>query len=231
MPPFPLLAALALALAGGVSAQRPGELRAFVQPPGEYSRPTLAWCDAPGAVLALSAPGGGGYGELLVWPRGGAVQRHPAWVGQRGGGVIPFAWREDGERPALGRVEGSAAAPNTLSPVRFVLANREHRCRSVPQAEFVGSTGARTVTLWHVGERITLRVEGPGGAAVQIPGGRVAWDDIGPEYTFRQGDSEYLLKFHPYTAFLQIRSRGVLREEVRFVAYSYRYRDPARAGP
>lgn len=226
MPPLPLLAAFALALAGGAVAQRPGEPRAFVQPPGEYSRPALAWCDAPGAVLALSAPAGGGYGELLVWPRGGAVQRHTAWVGRRAGGGIPFAWRAGGERPALGRVEGNATAPQ-----RFVLAGREYRCRSVRQAEFVGSTGARTVTLWHVGDRITLDLREPGGSAVQIPGGRVAWDDIGPEYTFRQGNTTYLLKFHPYTAFLQIRSRGTLREEARFVAYSYRYRDPARAGP
>jgi hypothetical protein len=106
------------------------------------------------------------------------------------------------------------------------------RCRYVPDAAFMGVTAKRTVIIWESGGKMTYATRNfDGTPGVYLTGGTRAQDDIGPEYTFNKAGYTYLIKFHPYTAFVQVKQGGRLLQTEPFLAYSISTPLPISAQP
>lgn len=235
------LALSALALA----APQRYEVRAFVNASGEVGgvRPAFAWCDAPDRVLAVTQPANdprttaqpvtlhrwlkrpqpeSDTGKLtapyLLGPSEGAA-----------GSVYTRLSFPDGSGANSNFYIRTSNVENIFDPAykmtrvnEFRTPEGSFRCRYQPQAVFMGATAKRTVIVWDNGRAATYATRNfDGTPGVYVTGGKVAQDDLGPEYTFQSGSHTYLVKFHPYAAFVRVQRGGRTLRTETFLAYSY----------
>lgn len=235
-----VLTALALAGAGLATPLR-FEMRSFVNPTGAVGgvRPAFAWCDAPDRVLAVTlparAPGNSAQPVTLYrWlkrPPAGMLAT-PARLGPSEGAAGSVFTRLS--FPGLSGPQAdfyirTSNVENVLDPAyrltrvnEFRTPEGSFRCRYQPQAAFMGATAKRTVIVWDNGRTATYATRNfDGTPGVSVTGGKVSYDDLGPEYTFRSGSSTYLVKYHPYAAFVLVQRGGCTLRTETFLAYSY----------
>ncbi|MFC4638285.1 hypothetical protein [Deinococcus hohokamensis] len=155
-----LLTSMALAAPAGA------EMRSYAVVAGK-TQGALAWCDAPGAVIALTTPQQG-RATLSVQDKGkgqlGPVHSFPATLGDPEPGAgqvyVPLSWK-NGAATVQGFLHTSNVE-NVNDPAyrmthvnEFRLSDVTHRCRYVPQAAFFGVTSKRTVIVWENGKTST----------------------------------------------------------------------------
>ncbi|WP_156103625.1 hypothetical protein [Deinococcus sp. YIM 77859] len=150
-----------------LAAPGQSEVRSYVNVGGKV-QPVFAWCDAPEAVIALTElqwPGPNEDGpprtQLLVWGKSRAgltdFSRFEATLGRthpnHEPGFLPLFWK-NGAATVQGHLrlkdgkDAQAMAPRTVQASEFQLSDVTYRCRSVPQAAFLGVTAKRTVIVW-----------------------------------------------------------------------------------
>ncbi|MBZ9716048.1 hypothetical protein [Deinococcus multiflagellatus] len=237
-----LLLSLLAALTVTASAQGPRfEMRSFVNIGGTM-RPAFAWCDAPGAVVALGPWSGaaGAAAPLVSWTKTraglGAPFRVDAVVGEAdtGAGQVhyPLRWR-NGAAWVPGDLHLSNVE-NVLDPAyrmtrvnAFTLSDVAHPCRYVPQAAFLGVTGKRTVIVWESGGQATYATRNFDGTPGVLVRGGVSPADLrlrSPQgftglYTWQApGGVTYHLNLRRNELTAQRGDRLLLREH--FLAYS-----------
>lgn len=155
----------ALACAVSLAAATGYEMKSYVTVNGR-TQESLAWCDAPGAVLALGdlfkyGPNEDGPArtDLYRWPKTraglGSLSRQPVTLGlaDAGAGQVYTPLRSAAGK-ALG-VLHTSNIENVQDPAyrmthinEFKLGTQGFRCRYVPQAAFMGVTARRTVIVW-----------------------------------------------------------------------------------
>lgn len=237
---------LALVLSGSaIAAPQRYEMRSYVNAGGKM-QPAFAWCDAPGRVLALrqfDTPAGPAQRnapqytvtELYEWPKTraglGKLRRSEVRIGWPDAGAgQTFHSLKATSGPRQGQsghlrtstVENEDPAYRMTRVNEFRLNGTSYRCRYQPQAVFMGSTAQRTVIVWDNGRAATYATRNfDGTPGVYVTGGKVSYDELGPEYTFRNGSYTYLVKYDPYAAFVLVQRGGRTLRTETFLAYSY----------
>lgn len=235
-----LLGTMALALSAlALAAPQRYEMQSYVRVGGEV-RPAFAWCDAPDRVLAVTRPATSELMTpqpvtLLQWPKQNPDQPYKAQYqlgpSEGAAGTVYTTLTPPGQTPSSTDTRNFVSISNVENVIdphyrmthvnEFRLDGQDHRCRYVPGAEFLGTTSRRTVIVWHSGDKVTYATRNfDGTPGVYVTGGKVAQDDIGPEYTFEADGYTYLLKFHPYAAFLLVQKDGKTLQTEEFLAYS-----------
>lgn len=237
----------ALALAGAALAAPPrSEMLSFMNVEGKVGavQPAFAWCDAPDRVLAVTQPANdprttaqpvtlhrwlkrpqpeSDAGKLtapyLLGPSEGAA-----------GSVFTRLSFPDGSGANTNFFIRTSNVDNVLDPAcrltrvnEFRTPEGSFRCRYQPQAVFMGATAKRTVIVWDNGRTATYATRNFDGApGVYVTGGKVSYDDLGPEYIFNGADGHsYRVNYHEYSAFVQTRRAGKTLRTEPFLAYSY----------
>lgn len=220
-----LLCALSFAQAAGY------EMKSYVALGGK-TQPAFAWCDASDRVFAVPQVAGPltqpQPARLLTWLKKGSVGPKVSSIqlgaGDGAAGSVFYPLGRNGDYLRLSNVENTNDPAYRLSRVSsFKVGGKEHPCRYVKDAVFIGVTNKRTVIIWDNGRAATYATRNfDGSAGVYVTGGKVNFDDLGREYTFAAPDDyTYLVLYHEYSAFLQVkRGEKVLLEEP-FVAYSF----------
>ncbi|WP_158680043.1 hypothetical protein [Deinococcus sp. NW-56] len=236
----------ALALAGAAFAASPRfEMRSFVNVEGRVGavQPAFAWCDAPDRVLAVTQPAHDPRTTaqpvtLHRWLKRPQMESDagkltaPFLLGPSEGAAGSIYTRlsfPDGSGTNANFFIRTSNVENVLDPAYRLSRVNEFRtpegsfpCRYQPQAVFMGATAKRTVIVWDNGRTATYATRNfDGTPGVYVTGGKVSADDIGPEYTFRNGSYTYLVKFHPYAAFVRVQRGGRTLRTETFLAYSY----------
>ncbi|WP_227978549.1 hypothetical protein [Deinococcus terrestris] len=233
------LALPALALA----APQRYEMRSFVNVNGTV-RPAFAWCDAPGRVLAVTRPAKGVQTTpqpvtLYRWlkrplPESDASRlTAPYLLGPSEGAAGSVYTRlslPDGSGAASNFFIRTSNVENVIDPAYRMTRVNEFRtpegsfsCRYQPQAVFMGATAKRTVIVWDNGRTATYATRNfDGTPGVYVTGGKVSYDELGPEYIFNGADGySYLVSYHDSSAFVQTRRAGKTLQTEPFLAYSY----------
>ncbi|THF71746.1 hypothetical protein E7T06_01975 [Deinococcus sp. Arct2-2] len=228
------LLALTLAASGSAAAQAAYRMDSYVTLNGK-TQPAFAWCDAPDRVLALTnpakAPASPQPVTLARWlkraPNKIQTGTYQLGPGEGAAGTIFVALNPAKQPDSDGNVRLSNVLNVNDPAYRMSAVNgfktpyEDVRCRYVPDAAFMGVTAKRTVIIWENGGKITYATRNfDGTLEVYLTGGTVAHDDIGPEYTFNKAGYTYLIKFHPYAAFVQVKQGTKLLQTEPFLAYS-----------
>lgn len=235
----------ALACAASLAAATGYEMKSYVTVNGR-TQESLAWCDAPGAVIALGdlfkyGPNEDGPArtDLYRWPKTraglGSLSRQPVTLGlaDAGAGQVYTPLRSAAGK-ALG-VLHTSNIENVQDPAyrmthinEFKLGTQGFRCRYVPQAAFMGVTARRTVIVWDNGKTATYATRNfDGTPGVYVTGGKRVTPGMegGIHYEFpARGDVTYFVNIDPNGpltgAGVVVRKGTVLFPDERFLAYS-----------
>ncbi|MFC6592601.1 hypothetical protein ACFP81_13295 [Deinococcus lacus] len=216
-------------------------MQSYVSPDGT-PRPSRLWLGATRRIrwLALTQPGdpaqdGLPQATLLTWNKRqmGQPQQSRVSVGRPdpGAGQVYRSLRVlDGPRKGQSGYLHTSNIEDVQDPAyrmtktgEFKLGDEVYKCRYVKDAAFIGVTSKRTVIIWDNGKTATYATRNfDGTPGVFVAGGKVQYDELGPEYIFpANSEVSYLVHYHEYSAFLGVVRGGHIRSTELFLAYSF----------
>ncbi|MBB5364207.1 hypothetical protein [Deinococcus humi] len=222
-----------LALMGSAGAQTGWQETSYANVGGWV--PVSAWCDTPGRVLAVTAPGGSGTAVKLAQWVGGQLTIQNWQLGRPdpGAGQVYTPLTPVGQTPGpsprffihSSNIENTADPRYRMTHINeYVVPAGRFRCRYVPQATVLAATAKHTAIVWETGRTVTYASRNRDGTpGIQLTGGthtgaagreRYVWNNAGYRYVLEVGNSA-----QPGGSLSVLRSGRVLSRE-ELLAYS-----------
>ena len=202
-------ALLMMAVVGSAAAQTSWQETSYAKVGGWV--PVSSWCDTPGRVLAVTAPGGSSNAvKLAQWVVGGqsTVQNWQLGRPNPGAGQVytPLtpAGQVLGPNPRFfihsSNIENTADPRYRMTHINeYVVPAGRFRCRYVPQATVLAATAKHTAIVWETGGTVTYASRNRDGTpGIQLTGGthtgaagreRYVWNNAGYRYVLEVCDS------------------------------------------